>query len=239
MIDKKFEQAMTPILLGAIKYARSRLPLKATNKLYRDKGLVSHMMPNDPKRWSLHTAQADAIRLKSLRSFRGQNLSPRERANALERDYVNRIPHAGNCGENAILAFYYLLDRASRLDGAAGRQVQILRVYMPAPVDHSYVLIGTRPAGFNKLLLENTMICDPWTKIVCPLDHFDQLWRLKMKKWSDRGLIGTCGGGWYDHYRDSCSLNTVVVGKIEIDEQRFESRHPSGLHSLVGGISFR
>lgn len=239
MIDKKFEQAMTPMLLSAIKYARSRLPLKATNKIYRDKSQVSHMMPKDPKRWGLHTAEADAIRLKALRSFREQHLSPRERANALERDYINRIPRAGNCGENSVLAFYYLLDRVSRLDAAAGRQVQILRVYMPAPVDHAFVLIGTHPAGHSRLILENTMICDPWTKIVCPLDHFDQLWRLKMKKWSDRGLSGQCSEGWYDHYRDSGSLNTVIQGKIQIDGQRIESRYPSGQHSLVGGISFR
>lgn len=239
MIDKKFEHAMTPILLDAVKYARSRLPLKATNKIYTDKRHVSKMMSSDPKRWSLHTAEADAIRLKSLRSLRDQKLPPREVANTLERDYLNRIPHAGNCGENAVLAFYYLLDRARRLDAAAGTQVQIMRVYMPVPVDHAFVLVGTRPYGHSRSILDNTMICDPWTKIVCPLEHFDQAWRMKMKKWSSRGLAGLCGEGYYDHYKDNCSLNTVKVGKIDIDQQRIESARPFGQLYLADGMSFR
>jgi hypothetical protein len=235
MIDKKFEKAMEPILLSAIKYARSRLPLKSTNKVYTDKNLVSQY----PKRQRLHSAEADKIRSKSLKSLRDLRLSPRQVADMLERDYLNRIPHAGNCGENSILAYYYLLDRASRLDSATGTQVQVLRVYMPAPVDHAFVLIGTRPSGNAHLLLENTMICDPWTKIVCPLDDFDRLWRLKMKKWSGRGLVGVTNEGYYDHYRDNCSLNTVTEGKIRINQLRRDISHSSGLYPLLGGAFFR
>jgi len=102
-MDKKFEKALMPHLLAAVKYARSRLPLKATNKIYTDKRMVSQMMPKDPKRWSLHTAEADEIRTKNIRALRALKLAPRETANKLEHDYINRIPHAGNCGENAIL----------------------------------------------------------------------------------------------------------------------------------------
>ena len=238
-MDKKFEKALMPHLLAAVKYARSRLPLKATNKIYTDKRMVSQMMSKDPKRWSLHTAEADDIRERNIRALRALKLAPRETANKLEHDYINRIPHAGNCGENAILAYYYLLDRAQRLDSAAKTEVQIMRVYLPAPVDHAFVLIGTRPAGYSRLLLENTLVCDPWTKIVCRLEDFDKLWRLKMEKWSSRGLAGLCGEGYYSHHGDSCSLNTVRIGKLQVDQERNQSRYSAGQHSLVDGQSFR
>src|SRR5688572_31760306 len=54
--------------------------------------------------------------------------------------------------------------------------------------DHCLVLVGTQPVHNNGKILENALICDPWAKIVCPLAHYSLEWKMKMNKWSNRGL---------------------------------------------------
>ncbi|MCS2155959.1 hypothetical protein MUU48_03255 [Scandinavium sp. H11S7] len=219
MGNGSFKKKALPILNDAMFYARSRLPLKSTNKFYPDKRVIDKWKIKDPKRYSLHTESMDTEKIKKLNELRALRMNPAQYCQRLDSDFNRGIKNAGNCGENAMLAFSYLNKHVSELQRHAKDPVRILRIYLDMPVDHCLVLVGTFPDKGSAQLLENTLICDPWTKIVCPLNIYTSLWKAKMKKWSGRGLKGVHGGQTYDFYEDLCTRYSIYAGRVRIDEE--------------------
>ncbi|MCS2170793.1 hypothetical protein MUU46_10750 [Scandinavium sp. TWS1a] len=222
MDNRRFKEQAQPILQRALLYARSRLPLKAANKFYLNKNVTNEWMVTDPNRYLLHTVSMDKLRNQKLRELREHNSNPKHYCQKLDQDYRNGIKNPGNCGENAMLAFSYLANHVHGLQKKVKDPVRILRIYLKMPVDHALVLVGTWKGPGSHQLLENTLVCDPWAKIVCPIDTYSIYWQAKMKKWSDRGLKGYHGSQIYDFYQDRCTRESIIHGKVVLTEQALQ-----------------
>jgi len=230
VINNQFLKVMIPKLNSAVLHARSRLPYKSANKFYPNKNNIGNLMYTNPHKYRLHSLGGDMMRQNNLRSLRALHLSSSQTNQKLEQDYHDGIPHAGNCSENATLAFYYLSNHIHEYERKTGMPIVIMRVAIRPPVDHCLVLVGTQTRYGSEKLIENTLICDPWAKIVCPLDHYSLEWKMKMNKWSNRGLKGKCPNGIYDHFDDYYSREAIRVGKFVI----FEKASANGIH-VSGG----
>lgn len=206
---------MSPFLEKAILHARMLLPLKSANKFYPDKALVNRKIHTDPKRWGNHTEQADIARKTAVYNLRQHRLTNDALEKKLIADRDSGIKHGGNCGENATLAFMYLTAHKIEIEKKIGREIVIMKIFMPQPVDHCYVVVGTRSKKGNKFM-EHTMVCDPWAKITCKLSNYPNEWKAKMRKWENRGLRCLCSEGVYGPYSDRDSRESMDNGKFEI-----------------------
>jgi hypothetical protein len=219
MDSKTFQKIVLPHLTEAMLFTRSRLSLKSSNKFYPDKNMIEKWMLTNPQKYRLHTLGGDKMRSAAVSAQRKLKLSSRQLYQKVENDYRNGVQNAGNCGENARIAFCYLTDRISKLERKVGCPILILQIFLQHPVDHCLVLVGTLPRRGSRKLIENTLICDPWAKIVCPIAHYSLEWKMKMNKWSNRGLMGKCVEGTFDPFYDECSRESIRVGKFIIFEQ--------------------
>lgn len=131
--------------------------------------------------------------------------------------------YAGNCTEHAELAFYYLQEHGRRLRQAAGQPIRIMLINIPPPGDHEFVLVY--PADCFDRLPRNmlgyrseAMICDPWGNIVCSAQRFPSEWRIKMTKWSERGLHIDIDRGPIDpiRFRNIDLENPIIVMEVTV-----------------------
>src|SRR5688572_29756959 len=188
MDNKRFQKLLLPKLTEAMLFTRSRLSLKSANKFYPDKRMIDGLMMSDPKKYRLHSLGGDRDRGAMVRGLRKLNLSSQQLYRKVEEDYRNGKENAGNCGENARVAFCYISENIQNWERLAGTPLKVISIFITRPVDHCLVLVGTQPVHNNGKILENALICDPWAKIVCPLAHYSLEWKMKMNKWSNRGL---------------------------------------------------
>ncbi|MBF7954182.1 hypothetical protein [Rahnella victoriana] len=237
MDNKRFQKLLLPKLTEAMLFTRSRLSLKSANKFYPDKRMIDGLMMSDPKKYRLHSLGGDRDRGAMVRGLRKLNLSSQQLYRKVEEDYRNGKENAGNCGENARVAFCYISENIQKWERLAGTPLKVLSIFISNPVDHCLVLVGTQPVRNNGRILENALICDPWAKIVCPLAHYSLEWKMKMNKWSNRGLKGKYPGGVYDHFANRDSREAIRIGKFVIYEQtqyRISQRiHDKKLYSLI------
>lgn len=174
--------ALTPVLESALTYTRAQFPLKSFNKFYRDKVF------DDPAKNALYSEAS--MRHKLLCQNVAGKLSAARQLEWVRRSCASGRPISGNCGMQALVAYHQLIENAAALDRALGRPVQVLRIEMPPPADHAFVIVNHEQAlpdtvnGFGP----GAMVLDPWAKIVCPAQAFARVWLAKMAKWSARGL---------------------------------------------------
>lgn len=224
MDSKQFQKLLLPKLREAMLYTRSRIPMKSANKFYPDKRMIDGLMMTNPDKYRMHSLGGDRNRSLNLAANRKLKLAPQQVYRKYEQDHRNGIRNAGNCGENAMIAFWYLTEHIRELEKLVKTPIKILTIFLKHPVDHSLVLVGTEPPRGSGKIMENTLICDPWGKIVCPLAHYSLEWKMKMNKWSNRGLKGKCGRGTYDPFYDQCSRESVSVGRLLISEQTYSGK---------------
>ncbi|MGB7801749.1 hypothetical protein [Buttiauxella sp.] len=219
MNTKHYQNVLLPKLTEAMLYTRSRLSMKSANKFYPDKRMIDGLIETDPQKYRLHSLGGDRLRSEMVRANRNLNLSSHQLYRKVEEDYRHGKKNAGNCGENARVAFCYLAEHIRELERISHSNLKVLNIAIAKPVDHCLVLVGTQPAMRSGKILENALVCDPWAKIVCPLSHYPLEWKMKMNKWSNRGLKGKYPGGVYDHFDNYESREAIRIGKFHIYEQ--------------------
>lgn len=176
--------ALQPILERTLLKVSAMFAFKAPNKVYlnRDFG------PDQPiKRW-MYSQQGFDDRVRALEELRG---IPAGRMVAeVERRLAASIPMSGCCGELAGMAFHELLKLRGEMDAVVGRPVQVYLVDTPFDKtgSHSFVLVN-EPALPCAQASAGAMVLDPWARIVCPAEAFKEAWILKMRKWTNRGMV--------------------------------------------------
>lgn len=123
----------------AVKYVRSKITIGASNKPGDVLRSLGGSLLCVPAIRSVDLPDQDTSDLKFIRAV------------AAKAEHVG----CGNCGENASLAFVYLLDRG----------VKPLDLMEGGPVDHAFVLVGSPAAGVEsdpKKWGGDAVVCDPW-----------------------------------------------------------------------------
>lgn len=237
MDSKHFQKVLLPKLKEAMLYTRSRLSMKSANKFYPDKRMIEGLMVSDPKKYRLHSLGGDRLRSEMLLALRKSKLNSQQLYRKVEEDHRKGKENVGNCGENARVAFCYLAEHIRELERVSHSHLKVIAIAIAPPVDHCLVLVGTQPPMHSHKILENAMVCDPWAKIVCPLAHYPLEWKMKMNKWSNRGLKGKYPGGVYDHFANYESREAINIGKFWIFEQvvhgMVQQIHDKKMYSLI------
>ncbi|MHA6907841.1 type III effector protein [Ralstonia pseudosolanacearum] len=178
---------------AAIPYVRSLLPLKSDNKDYGEDD--SRIPPSKLARYHEDARDNRTIRLNKIQceiyaleaTWRQSRQAPD--FGALARIITSKgACAAGNCYEQAILAYDFL---RTRLNDAS---LPIDIVSLERPGDHNFVAIGQSTDGngqYPKRFSDwhpDAFIVDPWTRIACRATDYPRQWSEKMEKWEARGL---------------------------------------------------
>ncbi|MCL9845622.1 type III effector protein [Ralstonia solanacearum] len=177
----------------AIPYVRSLLPLKSDNKDYgEDDACIPpsklaryHEDARDSRTILLNKIQCEIYALEA--TWRQSRQAPD--FGALASIIASKgASAAGNCYEQAILAYDFL---RTRLTDAS---LPIDIVSLEHPGNHNFVVIGQSTDGNGRYPKQfsdwhpDAFIVDPWTKIACRAADYPQKWSEKMEKWAARGL---------------------------------------------------
>jgi hypothetical protein len=156
--------------------------LKSLNKFYGERVF------DDPAKTALYSEER--AKTKLICQNMAGTLSTANTLEWVRRSAASGRPISGNCGTQALVAYQWLIDNGVALDAALRRPVQVLRIEMPSPADHAFVVVNHEqglPATVDSFK-PGAMVLDPWAKIVCPAQAFARVWLTKMAKWSARGL---------------------------------------------------
>lgn len=191
------------------------IPLKAENKHYPDKLFVAEKMLENPDKWKWHTKEMDDFKRKLLTED-VRSVKREERYSYFIKCKEMGKPLTGNCGEYANLVFAILSSEKDALQDLLGYEIVILQMDTFTKGDHSFIIVGI---ASNNKIVECSVVCDPWANIVCKLDHYSLEWKIKMHKWSSRGLQikdFTFQKGFYDPFYNENARNCMHDGFFKI-----------------------
>jgi hypothetical protein len=177
----------------AVLHSRRLVPLKSDNKDYgEDEDLIPERKSEkysedarDRRTCALNRIQCQIYALEA--KWKQSKIRPNFKELAQIISSKGEMA-AGNCYEQAILAYDYLHDNLKE----AGVTLDIASLKPPG--NHNIVTInqpknseGIYPKEFSDWN-EDAFVVDPWAKIACPAREYPKEWVEKMTKWAGRGL---------------------------------------------------
>jgi hypothetical protein len=177
----------------AVLHTRARIPLKSDNKDYGEeesdipkKKLAKYCEDaRDSRTCLLNKIQCQIYALEATWKQNKGQPDFKKLAEIISSKNENA---AGNCYEQAILAYDYLYDNFKDED------IPLDIISLKSPGNHNLVGVnqsknseGSYPQNFADWD-EDAYIVDPWAKIACRAQNYPEEWTNKMHKWATRGL---------------------------------------------------
>ncbi|PHM39420.1 hypothetical protein Xmau_02762 [Xenorhabdus mauleonii] len=179
--------------------------LKTQNKYYEEPTRLE--LPENKRQFYSQEERAKKLEiLTKTRSRIMDGQSPYQKNEILQS--IQGENHVGNCGEYSCKAFEYLKFESDNIRLLYNRPFDITIIHIKSPInrfEHAFVMLsdnylnqfldkGNLSDLFSRPHNSDIWICDPWANIACLLRDYPFEWKVKMRKWNERGKLLTYFG---------------------------------------------